>query len=168
MLDGLPAILQTSEETPQRISQAALFRLRAFYSRGHAAPDRCSRSEPSRSRNRLSHKMESHTCGPNSRHPGVERRGSDGNFQRHFGEFAQSQCLRHLARPSRPLEGDDMTKHEEAKRLQRRSFLKAAGGAAMGLVAAKDALGQSARPKPATHTDRLPKAPADRGLWITW
>jgi hypothetical protein len=61
-----------------------------------------------------------------------------------------------------------MTKHEEAARRQRRNFLKAAGGAAMGFVATKDAFGQSARPKPATNTDRLREASADRGLWITW
>ena len=61
-----------------------------------------------------------------------------------------------------------MTKNEQAARRQRRNFLKAAGGAAMGFVATKDALGQSAPPKPATHTDHPREAPADRGLWITW
>jgi len=61
-----------------------------------------------------------------------------------------------------------MTIHEQVARRQRRNFLKAAGSAAMGLIATKDSLGQSARTKSASKTDRPNAAPADRGLWITW
>jgi len=61
-----------------------------------------------------------------------------------------------------------MAKHEEAATRQRRNFLKAAGGAAMGLVAAQESSGQSASSKRAPRTHGLHEAPADRGLWITW
>ena len=60
-----------------------------------------------------------------------------------------------------------MTKHEEAARRQRRNFLKAAGGAAMGLVAQRRVRTERAS-KPVTNTDRLREAPPDRGVWITW
>src|ERR1700716_437241 len=61
-----------------------------------------------------------------------------------------------------------MKKAGEATRRQRRNVLKAAASGAIGFAPTRDACGQSARSKPATHTDRLREAPADRGLWITW
>ena len=61
-----------------------------------------------------------------------------------------------------------MQKHEESATQQRRNFLKAAGGAAVGLVAARGAKGQSASPKGAAHAQGSHLTPADRGLWITW
>jgi hypothetical protein len=61
-----------------------------------------------------------------------------------------------------------MTKHDEAAGRRRRNFLKTAGGAAMALVATKNAYGQSERAKPATQGARRRDEPADRGLWVTW
>jgi hypothetical protein len=61
-----------------------------------------------------------------------------------------------------------MRKHDEGSTRRRRNFLKAAGGAAVALVAARDLYGQSAPSKSATQKDRLRVAPPDRGLWITW
>jgi hypothetical protein len=59
-----------------------------------------------------------------------------------------------------------MAKHDEKEILRRRNFLKAAGGAAMALVAAKGALGQGAPSKSAAR--RNPMRDEDRGLWATW
>jgi hypothetical protein len=60
-----------------------------------------------------------------------------------------------------------MTNHEEAAR-RRRNFLKTAGGAAMAIIATKDAYGQSERAKAATQGGRRQNEPVDRGLWVTW
>src|SRR6195256_7039683 len=61
-----------------------------------------------------------------------------------------------------------MTKHDEEARGQRRNFLKTAGGAALALVATKDARGQSEHAKTASQGTRRRDAPSDRGLWVTW
>jgi hypothetical protein len=61
-----------------------------------------------------------------------------------------------------------MIKHDEAASRRRRNFLKAAGGAAMAIVATKDLFGQNAPSKSAARKDRPRVAPPDRGLWITW
>ncbi len=61
-----------------------------------------------------------------------------------------------------------MIKHEETASRRRRNFLKAACGAAAALVATKGLYGESATSKSAGRKDRLPAAPPDRGLWITW
>jgi hypothetical protein len=50
----------------------------------------------------------------------------------------------------------------------RRNFLKAAGGAAVGLAAAKHTFAQNSNSKSAPQKDRERIAPPDRGLWITW
>jgi hypothetical protein len=55
----------------------------------------------------------------------------------------------------------------EANR-NRRNFLKAASGAAVGFAAVKDTFAQSASSKSAPEKERGPIAPADRGMWITW
>jgi hypothetical protein len=60
-----------------------------------------------------------------------------------------------------------MVKDDEVA-LRRRNFLKAAGGMAMALVAAKDASGQSASAKAATRVGSPGDEAIDRGLWITW
>jgi len=61
-----------------------------------------------------------------------------------------------------------MTKHDEEARRQRRNFLKTAGGAALALVATKDAHGQSEHAKAASQGTRRRDEPSDRGLWVTW
>jgi len=61
-----------------------------------------------------------------------------------------------------------MTKHDEGARWQRRNFLKTAGGAALALVATKDAHGQSEHAKAASQGARRRDDPNDRGLWVTW
>jgi hypothetical protein len=62
-----------------------------------------------------------------------------------------------------------MAKHDEASRRPRRNFLKAAGGAAMALVATtKAARGQDAHSKSATQGKVTQSQPPDRGLWISW
>jgi hypothetical protein len=50
----------------------------------------------------------------------------------------------------------------------RRNFLKAASGAAVGFAAIKDMFAQSASTKSAQENERGRSAPPDRGLWITW
>lgn len=60
-----------------------------------------------------------------------------------------------------------MAKREEARR-GRRNFLKTAGGAAIALVAAKNAGGQSASAKSATKADGRRDGEMDRALWVTW
>jgi hypothetical protein len=50
----------------------------------------------------------------------------------------------------------------------RRDFLKAASGAAVGFAAVKDTFAQSASSKSAPQKEHGPSAPADRGMWITW
>jgi hypothetical protein len=60
-------------------------------------------------------------------------------------------------------------KKQDGKTIQRRrNFLKAAGGAAMALVATKDSYGQGAPSNSVARKDRPGSAPPDRGLWITW
>ena len=61
-----------------------------------------------------------------------------------------------------------MKNNEGETARNRRSFLKAAGGAAVGLVAAHDSFAQSAPAKSVVKKFRRPQAPLDRGLWITW
>jgi hypothetical protein len=61
-----------------------------------------------------------------------------------------------------------MTKDDEEARRQRRNFLKTAGGAALALVATKDARGQSDHAKAASQGTRRRDEPNDRGLWATW
>jgi hypothetical protein len=65
-------------------------------------------------------------------------------------------------------EGGSMTQHDEAASRQRRNFLKTAGGAALALVATKDANSQNENAKPAMQPSRRRDEPADRGLWATW
>jgi hypothetical protein len=60
-----------------------------------------------------------------------------------------------------------MENHEEMLRQRRRNFLKAAGGAAMALVATKGA-GQTASGKAAREAGNHANGMADRGLWISW
>src|SRR5690349_12243062 len=50
----------------------------------------------------------------------------------------------------------------------RRSFLKVASGAALAVIAAKDAAGQNTRAQSARQSDRGDDAAIDRALWITW
>jgi hypothetical protein len=51
----------------------------------------------------------------------------------------------------------------------RRTFLKAAGGAAVGaLAAAKDSMAQTENSNGSMQMSRMKMAPPDRGLWITW
>jgi hypothetical protein len=61
-----------------------------------------------------------------------------------------------------------MATQDEVARMRRRDFLKAAGGAAMAFVAAKDVYGQSARAKDATQGSHQRDEFADRGLWVSW
>lgn len=61
-----------------------------------------------------------------------------------------------------------MTKHDETLRRERRTFVKMAGGAAMALVATKNAHAQSEHGNAAPQGARRRDDPADRGLWITW
>jgi hypothetical protein len=61
-----------------------------------------------------------------------------------------------------------MKKQDEAAHRQRRIFLKTVGGAAMALVATKDALGQDDHNKPPMQLSRRREEPIDRGLWVTW
>jgi hypothetical protein len=61
-----------------------------------------------------------------------------------------------------------MTNHDKTSRRERRNFLKAAGGAAMALVATKNAYPQSEHGKAASQGARRRDEPADRGLWVTW
>ena len=61
-----------------------------------------------------------------------------------------------------------MSNHDEAALRRRRNFLKTAGGAAMAIVAVKDACGQSEHAKSPTPAVRQRGESADRGLWITW
>jgi hypothetical protein len=60
-----------------------------------------------------------------------------------------------------------MAKDDDAAR-GRRNFLKAAGGMALAVVAAKDAAAQSANAKAAKETGRRADGVIDRALWITW
>lgn len=60
-----------------------------------------------------------------------------------------------------------MAKRDELATQGRRNFLKAAGGAAMAFVAAKNAQGQSANAKAPAGRGRAAES-LDRGLWITW
>jgi hypothetical protein len=50
----------------------------------------------------------------------------------------------------------------------RRNFLKAASGAAVGFAAVKDTFAQSGSTKSAPEKKPGQSAPPDRGLWITW
>jgi len=61
-----------------------------------------------------------------------------------------------------------MTTHDETSRRERRNFLKAAGSAAMALVATKHTYAQSEHGKAASQGTRRRDDPADRGLWVTW
>jgi len=61
-----------------------------------------------------------------------------------------------------------MKKQDGQTSAKRRKFLKAAGGAAMGLAAAPNIFAQNFSPKSALEKARLRPAPSDRGLWITW
>jgi hypothetical protein len=61
-----------------------------------------------------------------------------------------------------------MKKHVEVANGTRRNFLKAAGGAAAGLVAAHQLPAQNVAAKSAIKKIVHPAAPPDRGLWITW
>jgi len=59
-------------------------------------------------------------------------------------------------------------KKDQAGNWRRRNFLKAAGGAAMALVATKEICAQSAPVKSAAVKNAPRNSPPDRGLWITW
>ena len=61
-----------------------------------------------------------------------------------------------------------MAMHDEATTRGRRQFLKAAGGAAVALVAAKGAHGQTASAKGTNAARGGAGAGVDRGLWVTW
>jgi hypothetical protein len=61
-----------------------------------------------------------------------------------------------------------MKRHGSATNSDRRTFLKAAGGAAVAFAATKNAFAQSPNSKAAPQKDRGRSAPPDRGLWITW
>ena len=61
-----------------------------------------------------------------------------------------------------------MKRHDGGTNSDRRTFLKAAGGAAAALAATKNAFAQSSNSKAAPQKDRVRNAPPDRGLWITW
>jgi hypothetical protein len=60
-----------------------------------------------------------------------------------------------------------MTKNNEAES-RRRNFLKSAGGAALALLATKNASGQNAPVAASTQGSRLHDEPPDGGLWVTW
>lgn len=60
-----------------------------------------------------------------------------------------------------------MAKDDETAR-GRRNFLKAAGGMAMAVVAAKDAAAQSASAKAAKEPGHRADGAIDRALWVTW
>ena len=61
-----------------------------------------------------------------------------------------------------------MVKPDETKRRSRRNFLKAAGGVAITLAAAKHAPAQTANSKAAVRPNNRRIGPVDRALWITW
>jgi hypothetical protein len=61
-----------------------------------------------------------------------------------------------------------MAIHDEATTRGRRQFLKAAGGAAVAVVAAKGAHGQTASAKGTSAARGGAGAGVDRGLWVTW
>ncbi len=61
-----------------------------------------------------------------------------------------------------------MKNNNDAAPQRRRDFLKAAGGAALALVAAKDAGGQAANAKAAGKSGGRAGKLTDRGLWATW
>jgi hypothetical protein len=61
-----------------------------------------------------------------------------------------------------------MAKQDEAAGQGRRNFLKAAGGTAIALVAAKNTGGQSGSAKAAALANGRGEAGIDRGLWVSW
>ncbi len=61
-----------------------------------------------------------------------------------------------------------MIKPDETKRRDRRDFLKAAGGMAIALAAAKNAAAQAPNAKAAARANNRRNGPTDRALWITW
>ena len=61
-----------------------------------------------------------------------------------------------------------MVKPDETKRRDRRDFLKAAGGMAIALAAAKNAAAQAPNAKAAARPNNRRNGPTDRALWITW
>ena len=62
-----------------------------------------------------------------------------------------------------------MKKVEVRENRNRRIFLKAAGGAALGaFAAAKGSTAQNESSGGSMHRNRMAMAPPDRGLWITW
>jgi hypothetical protein len=71
-------------------------------------------------------------------------------------------------RATRIPKGLNMAKQHEAECRQRRSFLKAAGGAALTFVATKHAYGQTVRAAVAAQEEGRRTEPADRGVWVTW
>ena len=61
-----------------------------------------------------------------------------------------------------------MKKNAAESSRQRRQFLKAAGGAAMGLAAASSVFAQDTAEASSSRKMSVKNAPPDRGLWITW
>ena len=61
-----------------------------------------------------------------------------------------------------------MVKPDETKRRDRRDFLKAAGGMAIALAAAKSAAAQAPNAKAVARPNNRRSGPTDRALWITW
>ena len=64
--------------------------------------------------------------------------------------------------------GGSMVKPDETKRRGRRNFLKAAGGMAIAVAAAKSASAQGPNAKAAARLNNRRNGPTDRALWITW
>jgi hypothetical protein len=65
-------------------------------------------------------------------------------------------------------QGDHMKSDDAEPNRNRRTFLRAAGGAAVALAATQNALAQGASSQSAPQNERARSAPPDRGLWITW
>jgi hypothetical protein len=61
-----------------------------------------------------------------------------------------------------------MSIHENGTKRNRRNFLKTAGGAVAGIAASVSLFAQGAGAKSSSKERRAERAPADRGVWITW
>ena len=61
-----------------------------------------------------------------------------------------------------------MNRHDGETTVNRRNFLKVAGGAAAAIATVKNTFAQNTSSKSAAQKDHGRNAPPDRGLWITW
>jgi len=61
-----------------------------------------------------------------------------------------------------------MKRHDGETTVNRRNFLRVAGGAAAAIATVKNTFAQNTNSKSAAQKDHGRNAPPDRGLWITW